>query len=529
MSFSPDEISRQLKHVLDSPDFQATPMQRAFLKFVVDQKLAGNTHRIKAYTVATEVFGRKSDFDQSIDPIVSIQASRLRRALDQYYQSTGKNDIIRVDIPKGTYVPVFNKQKEFKSEKRSPKDNSIKPGTKDSKPILLIQPFQDLTSDPDQRFFTIGLVEDLVTELSRFQDVVALSCQRLPQTEGMIAGPEELYKNMGARFLLGGIVRKDRATVKVSIYLTDKRSRRQIWAKAYKTQLEASRLISSQEEIARNVVSAVASEYGVIARRLSAESIKKAPSTLSTFEAMMRYYAYMVNQSPLEIESSFGALQQAVKREPEYGPTWSALADFYCDAYAFDTPNFDRPLENAMHYARRGASLEPGFQIGRRILAYALCLAGDRSEFEKEIKAALALNPNSTLTLGYAACCYTFFGEFTRGRSLMNKALEANPYYPSWFHLVSYFDHFRKGEYERALLEFEKYRLNENYWVHVLGIAALGKLNRAVEAKTYIEEINKLKPDFASRARELICRPIKVDTLSDDLIDGLCKGGLLVN
>jgi len=76
-SFLPikDEITRQLERMLGSPNFNATPQQIALLKYVVNETLAGNADSIKGYTVATEVFGRRSDFDQSIDPIVSIQAS----------------------------------------------------------------------------------------------------------------------------------------------------------------------------------------------------------------------------------------------------------------------------------------------------------------------------------------------------------------------------------------------------------------------------------------------------------------------
>ena len=107
----PDEdISRQLKRMLYNPDFQASPQQIGILNYVVNQTLAGNADYIKGYTVATEVLGRGPDFDQSIDPVVSIQAGRLRRAIERYYLTTGKNDPTRIDIPKGTYGPIFNEQ-----------------------------------------------------------------------------------------------------------------------------------------------------------------------------------------------------------------------------------------------------------------------------------------------------------------------------------------------------------------------------------------------------------------------------------
>jgi adenylate cyclase len=104
-------ISHQIELILESPDFNATPQQIAFLKFVVNQTLAGEHREINIYTVAKEVFGRGPDFDQRIDPIVSIQADILRRALARYYQNTGKNDPIQIDIPNATHVPVFKKRK----------------------------------------------------------------------------------------------------------------------------------------------------------------------------------------------------------------------------------------------------------------------------------------------------------------------------------------------------------------------------------------------------------------------------------
>jgi adenylate cyclase len=102
-----EEIYRQLERVLSSPDFNASSQQIAFLKFVVDQTLDGNAGLINDHTVATQVFGRGPEFDLSVDPVVGIQASLLRRALERYYSTGGKDDPVRINIPVGTYVPEF--------------------------------------------------------------------------------------------------------------------------------------------------------------------------------------------------------------------------------------------------------------------------------------------------------------------------------------------------------------------------------------------------------------------------------------
>ena len=108
--FTEGSVRRQMERVLSSPEFKATPAQRSFLTFVVEKVLAGQSADIKGYTVATEVFGRGEDFDQATDPIVSIHANKLRRALERYYLIAGPQDPIRIEIPKGTYVPVFRRQ-----------------------------------------------------------------------------------------------------------------------------------------------------------------------------------------------------------------------------------------------------------------------------------------------------------------------------------------------------------------------------------------------------------------------------------
>lgn len=96
-----DLIMEQFQKIIASSEFHATRRQREFLTFVIEQTLAGRSDNLKGYTVATQVFGRTEDFDASVDPIVSIQANKLRRALERYYLVDGRFDPIRIDIPKG--------------------------------------------------------------------------------------------------------------------------------------------------------------------------------------------------------------------------------------------------------------------------------------------------------------------------------------------------------------------------------------------------------------------------------------------
>ncbi len=143
MSIPTDITHKQLQRILASTEFTATKSQRKFLNFVVLETLAGNGDNIKGFTVATRVFGRGDDFDQAIDPIVSIQANRLRLALERYYLVVGHNDPVYIDIPKGTYVPVFTQAIPQKLNTDARIGTSKKGVVDESWPTLLIRPFYE--------------------------------------------------------------------------------------------------------------------------------------------------------------------------------------------------------------------------------------------------------------------------------------------------------------------------------------------------------------------------------------------------
>src|SRR5215213_5811144 len=101
------EIRAVLARVLASPPFQSAPQLAVFLTFVVEKRLAGEAASIKGYTIATQALGRPEDFDPQADPIVRVEAGRLRRVLAAYYEGPGRADPVRILVPRGGYVPSF--------------------------------------------------------------------------------------------------------------------------------------------------------------------------------------------------------------------------------------------------------------------------------------------------------------------------------------------------------------------------------------------------------------------------------------
>src|SRR5579864_353183 len=101
------EIKSQLEKILRSRAFIQSHRIRRFLQFIVEESLLGQPHRLKEYLIGLEVFDRRDAFDPRVDSIVRVEARRLRHKLEEYYRSEGREDLIRITLRKGSYVPIF--------------------------------------------------------------------------------------------------------------------------------------------------------------------------------------------------------------------------------------------------------------------------------------------------------------------------------------------------------------------------------------------------------------------------------------
>jgi TolB-like protein len=520
----PEEVHAQLERILGHRAFEASARTRAFLRFVVEETLAGRGHRLKGYTVAVEVFGRTKDFDANLDPVVRIQAGRLRRALERYYLVAGGDDPVLITVPKGGYVATFARK-----GRAAPAPAGSVFETVPTLPLgvsVAVLPFKEIPPSAESRFFGEGLTEDLCRELNRYQDLVVIPFRgtTLPADGNEDREPS---RTLGARFLLEGSVRRSEPEVKVSARLIDgAEGHHQVWAQGYRRPLNPRSLIGIQEEIARAVATAVGGEYGAISQRLAEKARKVPPANLSTYEAILCFYDYESSLSADLGAQCLAALQAAVRREPEYGPAWSALSTMMRNAYILDLKGFEDPRGRMADYAHKGAGLTPRSQMARGVLAHSHFVLGEREAFLREIEAALSLNPGSPFWVGATGYLLILADEGERGRPLLERAIAMNPCHPGWFNHSLYIDHYIRGEYERAHEETLKVGFSVAYWGPLLRAAVLGQLGREAEAGAAVSELLEMVPDFQSRARDLTHRPILSESIVDGLLDGLRKAGL---
>jgi adenylate cyclase len=524
-----NDIRQQLEKILVSPEFQNSPMLSDFLRFVVEKTLSGCAQDIKGYTVATEVMGRKADFDAGKDTIVRIQGGRLRRALERYYLTIGGRDPIRIDIPKGAYVPTFHltgREEAAVEESTAALDEAVltlPPG-----PSVAVLPLLNLTGDRKQEFFADGLAEEITNELARYQDLRVIAFQSILRWKGAKLDAREVGRDLNIRFFLEGSIRKESRLVKIMVRLVDTLNGLQVWGDQYQRQLKPDKLIALQEEIAQNVAAKIGSEYGIIPRNLSKESRMKPPESLDTYEAFLHFYHHVNVLTPETFEESLCILEQAVTREPDCSLAWSQLAHLYVMNYTLQFSPLKTPLGKALVFAKKAVSLDSQNQQVRATMARLYFCRDERDLFLLEAEKAIALNPTSPFLIGYLGWLLALYGEWDRGLAILEKGMELNPHCPGWLRMAPYFFFYHQGRYMEALQEAQQFQMPQFFWDPLLCTAVMGQLGREREAAQAVAELLQLKPDFSTNGLFLIGCYVKFKDLAAALLEGLRLAGLKI-
>ena len=518
---SEEAIRVQLERILGHPEFHATDKMRDFLRFVVEQTLAGNDRQLKGFTIATEVFGRDEDFDAAQDPVVRIQAGRLRRAMERYYLVAGGRDPVHIDIPKGGYVPVFSEGPVSGLEPAAGQREAGAAGPA-SWPRILVLPFDDLTGDPEFAFFGPGLTTDLCIGLGHCPELrVMLSDPQVPVVPEATARPD---------FVVRGSVRRHGREIKVAVQLVAADSGEQLWVDSLKMSPDDSSLIAFQENAAAAITAHIAGVHGAIFRAATRWPGEPDAAEMTCYQAILKGYAYHQKLDADAYRQAFEALREAHRKDPNCGLVCTLLAVLYVDNLSLEFFDIaETPLDEAMRLARGGVRLEPNHQLSRITLARVHHLEGNLEAGRDEIEKALALHPDSLLYMDVIGYMLTLLGEWQRGEDLVRKAIRSNPYYRVFVRYAIWLNAFRLNDYETALAEAERLAGVAYFWDPLVRAATLGALGRRAEARAAVAELLAMKPDFPQRGRILIDRCVRFPELQRRVVEGLEAGGLVLD
>ncbi|HUM48183.1 MAG TPA: hypothetical protein PLD84_14730, partial [Chitinophagales bacterium] len=490
-----------------------------FLEFIINETLAGREREIKEYTIGVNVLSRNNDFNPQLDAIVRIHAGRLRRALKEYYYDTGKNDPIRIEIPKGNYIPSFLSPDDFEKPEVNEKLKPLR-----NKPAVAVLPFRNINQDAARNFFADGLGEQLSTNLTWFPDLSVISYYSSRHVAGKTSDVREAAMLLGAKYLLTGSIQNDSKRLRISVQLISGNNGEQLWTNSFERNNTASGLFEIQNEISKSILTAIGGYYGVIFR-----DVMKAPSGnyangIESYDAIFWYYHFQKITTQEVFEKTIHALQAAVKADPHYALAWAMLGEIYLTGKAHEFNETVNPAEEGLKCALLAVSIDPNCQHGYQALAWNYLYHHNKAECLKAVDRCITINPNAADMVGAMGFVLTCAGEFERGFRLLNDSILHNPYFPWWFNVGFSFYFLHKKEYPEALHWADRIYASESFWDPLLKATALGHLNRLEEAKKNLDLLTQLIP--GNQVKDILASFLLSEDLNKIILEGLKKAGL---
>lgn len=476
---------------------------------MVNETLDGRAREISQHTIAEAVFGRGEEFDPATDPIVRIQAGRVRRSLDGYYRGEGKADPVDLQLPKGSYVPSF-------AERASASGHTKSSLAAETWSAILVLPFRNQSGREDIDYLADGLAYDLAAQLSRYA-----------AWQVFLADPadSDASSRPATRFQVGGSIGLQGEDLCVRIHLVDGSEGHVIWAREFADkhkQPDNGWLHAAIEEAAATI----AEENGVVVTQLLPEVRKQPVGDGLAYAAILRHHHYEATRTPHAFAEALEALNRAVGSHPTCALCWSYLARLGIIHWSLGLPGQALSIDDAVAAARRGVSLDPSSVPARLVLAYAQLVTDDVAGTRATTEEALRINGDSLFWLDTIGYFLTLAGDTELGPRLLRRAVRLNPYHRTACQCGLWLDAARRDDWTTALAAARAYRDENVFWQPLLIAVALVGVGEKDAAIREVERILSLQPDFPERGPWLIIRYVKEPRVVRRIETNLAAAGL---
>ena len=575
---SADEVLAELDRVLTSSNFEAGERRRALLRLIVEETLAGRADRLKGYTIATRVFGRGKSFDPQTDPVVRLEARRLRRDLDSYYVEAGYLDPVRISIPKGAYLAHFERREAIESAAttaREPAPPNTPPApntsgkialwlertwntnarkrllavsivtatvaavvslawwtgrqsavidTTDRGPIVVVLPFQALTSTENSQYLAAGISQELISDLMRFPGF-RLYTFPVQWNERLSRESQQPGSDPGASYLVSGSVRDDIAGIRVAAQLQLAETGEVLWTESYDLPQSPARLIEMERELAGKIAMQIGSPYGAVNADLENRLETPAVSSMQSYLCVLRAYHYRRTFSQAEYRPAKECLETAVQRDPRYAEAWAMLGWLHLDAgrYEFSgAGELQAEYEAAFQSASLAVSLAPDNILALKALASINHYMGRYAEGEHLSRRAVELNPNDPDTLAQLGWRLAVRGNFAEGIPILQKAIERTVNPPGWYYHLIAIDLYLAGDLHQMRRIAELSAREGSPVSQALMAIACGALGERDCTRSALQKVSGFEP-LARDPGAYFRRHGATDEIADALVAGLVK------
>ena len=409
-------VRQQLDRMLASPTFQQVDRLKRFLSFIVTETIAGRGDQLKEYVVGVQVFDKEASFDPRTDPIVRVQARRLRARLDRYYREEGQTDETVIDLPKGGYLPVFKRREGGGASRRSISAAPV------SRNTVAVMPFGDHSPTRSLEYVGKGVRQEIIHHLARVAALRVVAWDPADLTRDGDAG--EIPRTVSAAMVITGSIQGSPDRLRVTTQLVDVASGRYCWSESIEGQ--AQDIFALQEQVAETVV-----------KRLRPDLIEAAaaPGTRRSTENLAANNLYLqgryhLNQRTEEgLQKAVDFFERAIVEDAQYALAHSGLADAYGLLAHYGVRGPADVWAKAASSAATAVMLDGQSAEAHTSLAHVKSTQDwDWRGAEREFQRAISLDPHyPTAHHWYAMSCLAPRGRLDDARDQMQLAQSLDP------------------------------------------------------------------------------------------------------
>ncbi len=559
-----------------SDTFRRSPQLGAFLRFVVEAVLHGKSDRIKAYTIGVEVLRRNTNFDPQLDPIVRVEATRLRRAIERYYAGPGAEDRIIIDLPRGAYVPIFRRREmearssatlaaaiarpfqrlggsvvvasiamlgivgvvvlvgvivQLRSQPPASGDAVPMPDTSivatggllgpgNGMPTIYIEPLRVVGSASPQSLAADILLEKINDAFARFDTINVVLAPR-PAADAPAVEPRSDYR------LSGGVEYIDNLA-HAWFRLVDTVESNVVWSRLFERIPASNEPGVVEQSIVVALTNSLLQSYGVIRARDRAKHLASGVGDARS-RCILEAAAAIRTAERRRHDRARDCLERLTTLDPSFAVGFTFLALIYNREFQLDyelRAGDPPPLERALQAVRRSIALHPessrGYlalmviQFNRRDIAAALA-AGDK---------CLSLNKYDMLALGEYGGRLILTGDVDRGMAMLAGAGTNVPVRPLWHHIYLFIGNYIRGDLKEAARhagEIPDENVALGQVARVLAAHSAGDRERTRQT---IERLVAVHPEWRDHPRDQLARLIADRSIVDHLARDLAAAGL---
>jgi len=392
-----------------------------------------------------------------------------------------------------------------------------------AKPSIAVLPFENMSGDPEQEFFSDGVVEDIITDLSRIEGLFVIARNSTFAYKGSRIDIRDVCADLGVRYVLEGSVRRADDRVRITAQLIDGDSGGHVWAERYDRNLHD--IFSVQDDVTGKIVNALALQ---LTRDERARLRRRPTENLEAYEHFLRGRDQAFRDTPQTNAQARAQLEEAIALDPGFSLAFSHLSRNHVIAYVNQWDEApERCLEMALELAEHAIALDEGNPHAFFALAAAALWSKRHQEAAAAARRCIESEPNFAEGHAVLGLVLVYAGEPRKAIESLEHAMRLDPHYRDiYLHLLG-LAHFQLGDYERSVeaLKRRLVRKPETDISRVLLAAAYGHLGLVDESRTQWQEAHRINPKYSLEHRRTIL-PFKNPAHFESIVAGLAKADL---